>query len=116
MASTKELFRSFAGGEITPELAGRIDLTKFQTGLGLARNFITLPHGPAVRRPGFRYVLEVKDPGHAVRLLPFAFSATQTIVIEMGHEYFRFHSDGGTVVEAALPIAAVTRANPGVVT
>ncbi|PZP15023.1 MAG: hypothetical protein DI607_07820, partial [Sphingomonas hengshuiensis] len=116
MASTKELFRSFAGGEITPELAGRIDLTKFQTGLGLSRNFITLPHGPAVRRPGFRYILEVRDPAHAVRLLPFAFSATQTIVIEMGHEYFRFHSDGGTVVELALPIAAISQSNPGVVT
>ena len=51
----KTLLRSFAGGEITPELYGRLDLTKYQTGLALARNFTTLPHGPATRRPGFRF-------------------------------------------------------------
>ena len=46
--STKLLARSFAGGEITNELSGRLDLSKFQTGLSLCRNFIVLPHGPAV--------------------------------------------------------------------
>ena len=48
----KALLRSFARGIITPEMYGRIDLTAFQTGLGDALNFITLPHGPAARRPG----------------------------------------------------------------
>ena len=28
----KTLFQSFAGGEITPEMYGRLDLVKFQTG------------------------------------------------------------------------------------
>jgi len=37
----KTLHRSFAGGEVTPELYGRIELSKFQTGLALARNSIT---------------------------------------------------------------------------
>ncbi len=106
--STKMLLRSFAGGEITPELAGRLDLTKYQTGLSLCRNFITLPHGPATRRPGFEYVNEVGESAAPVRLIPFTFSATQTVVAEFGHEYVRFHANGGTVLEDAKAIASIS--------
>jgi hypothetical protein len=105
--STKFLLRSFAGGEITPELAGRLDLVKYQTGLALARNFITLPHGPAARRPGFEFINEAKDSTQAVRLIPFAFSASQTAVLEFGHQYIRFHIDGGTLLEATKAIASI---------
>lgn len=97
--STKHLLRSFAGGEITPELAGRLDLVKYQTGLSLCRNFITLPHGPAVRRTGFEFVRAAGDSTHAVRLIPFTFSASQTAVLEFGHEYIRFHIDGATLLD-----------------
>ena len=106
--STKTLLRSFAGGEVTPELAGRLDLTKYQTGLSLARNFITLPHGPAARRPGFEYVNRCKDSTHPVRLIPFQFSADQTVVIEMGHQYLRFHIDGGTLLESPISVSSVS--------
>ncbi len=105
--SIKTLLRSFAGGEITPELAGRLDLTKFQTGLALARNFITLPHGPATRRPGFEFINEAKDSTAAVRLVPFSFSATQTAVLEFGHQYIRFHIGGGTLLETAKAIVSI---------
>jgi hypothetical protein len=108
--STKFLLRSFAGGEITPELAGRIDLTKYQTGLALVRNFITLPHGPATRRPGFEFVRAAGDSTHQVRLIPFAFSATQTVVLEFGHEYIRFHIEGATLLDpgTGLPYQIAT--------
>ena len=105
--SNKLLLRSFAGGEITPELAGRLDLTKFQTGLALVRNFITLPHGPAARRPGFEFINEAKTSTSAVRLMPFSFSATQTAVLEFGDLYLRFHIDGGTLIEATQAIASI---------
>lgn len=113
---TKTLWRSFAGGEITPELFGRFELTKFQTGLRQALNFITLPHGPAVRRPGTRHVLEAKDSTGNVRVIPFAFSADQTMVLEFGHQYIRFHTGGSTLVETGLAITGITQANPGVLT
>lgn len=115
--SIKNLLRSFAGGEITPELAGRLDLTKYQTGLSLARNFITLPHGPAARRPGFEFINEVGDYTHAVRLIPFSFSAEQTAVLEFGHQYIRIHINGSTMLGAGLLATsivgnAVTTAGP----
>lgn len=105
--SARTLLRSFAGGEITPELFGRLDLAKYQTGLALCRNFQVLPHGPATRRPGFRYVAEVRDSTKRVRLIPFAFSADQTVMLEFGHLYVRFHVAGATLLEANVAVASV---------
>ncbi len=112
----KLLWRSFAGGEITPELFGRFELTKFQTGLRKALNMITLPHGPSVRRPGTRHVLEALDSTRRVRLIPFSFSADETVVLEFGHQYVRFHTNGATVLETGKAITAITQASPGVFT
>ena len=106
--SVKTLTRSFAGGEITPELFGRIDLGKFQTGLAVCRNFIPLPHGPVARRPGTKYVNEVKTSANYTRLIPFAFSADQTMVLEFGNQYLRFHTLGGTLISGGSPYEIVT--------
>jgi hypothetical protein len=104
---SRALLRSFAGGEITPELYGRIDLSKYQTGLAKCLNFRVLPHGPAQRRPGFKFINQVKDSTHAVRLIPFAFSADQTVVLEVGHQYIRFHPNGQTLLEASKAIVSI---------
>jgi hypothetical protein len=103
----KTLLRSFAGGEITPELYGRLDLTKYQTGLARAQNFQVLPHGPAARRPGFEYVIESRSNSYLPRLIPFAFSATQTIVLEFGHTIIRFHTNGDTLLETAKAVVSI---------
>lgn len=108
MASTKTLTRSFAGGEITPEMYGRLDNVKFQTGLALARNGIVLPHGPFTKRPGFSYVRVAKTSTNLVRIIPFSFSATQTMVLELGHQYMRFHALGATLLDTGVPYEVVT--------
>lgn len=113
---TQQLLRSFAGGEITPELYGRADLDKFQTGLAEATNFVILPHGPAQNRAGFKFVNAAKDASTAVRLIPFSYSADQTMVLEFGDGYIRFHTDGGTLLESEKTITDITSAGVGVVT
>lgn len=112
----KTLNRSFAGGEITPELFGRIDLTKFQTGLKNCRNFEILPHGPATNRTGFEYVLETKFSAKKSVLLPFIYNTSQTYQLEFGDFYVRFHTNNGTVLNASQAITSATNANPGVFT
>lgn len=114
--STKSLTRSFASGEITPELFGRIELAKFQTGLKTCRNFETLPHGPAANRSGFEYVLETKFSAKVSALLPFIYNTSQTYQIEFGDLYIRFHTNNGTVCEASQSITSATNASPGVFT
>ena len=97
MAQTRVYHRSFGGGEVSPEMYGRIDDVRFQTGAATMRNFIALPQGPAENRPGFAFVREVKDSTKRTRLLPFTFSTTQTMVLELGAGYFRFHTQGATL-------------------
>ena len=97
MPSTRQYFRSFAGGEMSPEMFGRVDDVKFQTGAATMRNFIALPQGPAENRPGTAFVREVKDSTKRTRLIPFTYSTTQTMAIELGAGYFRFHTQGATL-------------------
>lgn len=101
--SIRTLQRAFVGGEVTEELFGRIDDAKYQHGLAVCRNFIVKPQGPVENRPGFEYVRAVKDSSTAVRLLPFTYSTTQTMVLEMGAGYIRFHTDAATLLSGSPP-------------
>ena len=103
MANVRTLQRSFAGGEVSPEMFGRSDDAKYLSGLAKCRNFITKPQGPAENRPGFAFVREVKDSTKRTRLIPFTYSTTQTMVIELGAGTFRFHTQGGTLLSAGTP-------------
>lgn len=107
MPTVRTLARSFAGGEIAPELYGRMDLDKYQTGLARCRNFVVQPHGPVQNRPGFAYVNAVRDSSRRTRLIPFSFSASETMVLEFGHHYIRFHTNGGTLLELAKAIGSI---------
>jgi hypothetical protein len=86
----KTFTHSFAGGEVSQELFGRFDL--ITNSLDTCRNFITLPHGPAVNRTGFQYVATSKDSSKKSRVITFSFSNTQTFIIEIGAGYFRWYT------------------------
>lgn len=122
MPNVRTLQRSFAGGEMSPEMFGRIDDVKYQTGAATMKNFMATPQGPAENRPGFAFVREVKDSTKRTRLIPFTYSTTQTMVIELGAGYTRFHTNGSTLL-VGTPSAyrtsatvTITIATPGVVT
>jgi hypothetical protein len=97
MPVTRNFKQAFSGGEISPEMFGRISDTKFQQGAAIMRNFVAKPQGPAQNRPGFAFVREVKDSTKSTRLLPFTFNTTQTMILEFGEQYFRFHTQGQTL-------------------
>lgn len=91
---------------------GRIDDGKFQSGAASIENLIATPLGPAEKRPGFEYVNTTKDNGPA-RLIPFTYSTTQTVVIEIGAGYFRFHTQGATLLYSSTQ-PAFKLCNPAV--
>lgn len=102
MANVRTFHRSFAGGEVTPEFFGRVDEVANITGLQRCRNMRTLPHGPVENRPGTRFVKEVKDSTKRTRLIPFYFGDNQTFSIELGEGYFRFHTNGATLLAGTV--------------
>ena len=101
MPVTRTFLKSFSSGEISPEMLGRIDDAKYQQGAAKMLNFIAKPQGPAMNRSGFAFVKEVKDSTKKTRLIPFRFNVSQTMAIEVGNQYFRFHTNGETVLYTA---------------
>jgi hypothetical protein len=99
---------SFVGGEVTPEFFGQVTDAKYQAGLAMCRNFRILPHGPAQNRAGFEFVAEVKDSTKLCRLFPFEYSTTQTMVLQAGDQYLRFHTQAATLLSGGVPYEVAT--------
>ena len=108
MAKASPAFTNFTAGELSPRLDGRTDLSKYLNGVKKMENLIVHPHGGASRRPGTKFVREVKNSAHNCRLIPFEFNVTQAYILEFGDEYFRIHKDGGTVVDGSSDPIEVT--------
>lgn len=89
---------AFTSGEISPRLQARFDLDAYYTGAAVLKNFVCLPHGPLLRRQGTTFIAEAG--GSDVRLIPFKFSATQSLIIELGNNYARFFFKGGQITNS----------------
>lgn len=119
MANTRLFHRSFAGGEITPEMFGRIDADRYQTGAARVRNMVCKPHGPVRSRPGLKLSAAVKNSANRTRLIPFTYSSDETFVLEVGLGYIRLHQNGsllnmtGVTVNAYKATATASSTNTG---
>ena len=95
----KVIQNSFTGGEQSPAMFGRIDdQGGYQAGLAKCENFIVLPQGPVQNRAGFEFVRAAKYADKKCILIPFTFNTSQTMVIEFGEKYARFHTEGATLL------------------
>jgi hypothetical protein len=108
MARVAVQLTNFTGGELSPRLDGRNDLTKYASGCKTLENIIVYPHGSAARRPGTQFVAEVKDSTKKTRLIPFEFSTTQTYMLEFGNQYIRFYKDNGVILSGGSPYEIVS--------
>lgn len=99
---------SFAAGEVSPRLQGRIDLTRYQSGAQKVRNLFSLPQGPLLRRRGTKHVGAAFSDTYQSRLIPFIFSRTDRIVIEVSEGVFRFIKDGAYILSGGSPLELIT--------
>ncbi len=120
MSTINAIQPSFAAGELSPFLYGRVDLAKFHVGCRTLQNFFVHPHGGASNRPGTMFVGEVDDSAVRHRLIPFQFRtlpAGQTYALVFGHRTLQvvMFNDGapgfvedtpGHVYTLAMPYAA----------
>lgn len=105
---TKIIQPSFAGGELSPDCYGRVDLARYGTSVRTGKNFIVRPYGGLSNRPGFQFLGEVKDSATRVRLIPFEYSTEVAYVIELGDGYMRFWANGALVLDDGDPVEVVT--------
>lgn len=88
----------FNAGELSARMLGRADFNKYQNAVEEMLNFIPLAEGGAMRRPGSRFVAEVKDSSVKTRLKRFEFSTKQAYILEFGNGYIRFFRNQGQIV------------------
>lgn len=93
-----QLKSSFAGGELSPYMYGRTDITKYDSGAAVLRNFFVLRYGGAANRPGFKFIAQTYNNKKAV-LIPFMYSTDQNYIVEITAGRCQFYTDGGIVVK-----------------
>lgn len=99
---TKVIQTNFTGGEISPTLAGRIDLDKYYKSCATAENVIIMPHGGLKRRDGLAKVTDTYINKYC-RLEPFVFNITQTYLIAIATDYIHIYKDGVEMATIASP-------------
>src|SRR5215217_6949087 len=105
-----QLIPSFNAGELSPYLDARSDLEKYASGCRLLENNVILPYGGVYRRPGTEYLGVAKHSDRRCRLLGFNFSTTTRFVLEVGHLYLRFWSNGVQVAKGTATAWATATA------
>ena len=85
---------AFTGGEISGEVASRVDLEKYQLALLTAENAIIRPYGPVYKRPGSIYAGRMKYDDRAEILVRFEYSVEVSYLLEFGDRYIRIWRDG----------------------
>ena len=94
---------AFTGGEISAEVANRVDLDKYQFAVLQAYNCLIKPHGPIYRRPGMKYMARTKYSDKACILVPF----NGDYLLEIGEKYIRVHKNGFYInIEVMTPYTA----------
>ena len=73
---------SFASGEISPDVASRVDLDKYQSALLTAENVFVRPYGSAYRRPGMEHIANIASG--KIRLKEFAVDADTSYLLVFG--------------------------------
>lgn len=98
---------AFTGGEISAEVANRVDLDKYQFAVLQAYNCLIKPHGPIYRRPGMKYMARTKYSDKACILVPFNGADNTDYLLEIGEKYIRVHKNGLYInIEVVTPYTA----------
>ena len=106
---------SFNAGEWSPHLNARVDMQKYRSGAALLENFFVDYRGGASTRTGTKYIIQAYKSSTSVRLISFQASFNVGYVLEFGNGYIRFIYQGSPILETALNITGITKANPCVV-
>ena len=101
---TKVIQNSLNAGELSPDLDARTDVTKYYNGATKISNALALTQGGAIKRSGGKWIAKAKG---ACNLLPFSFSADDSMVIEAGNGYMRFYKDSDRVMTDAVTIVGI---------
>jgi len=109
MAQQQPIKTRLNAGELSPFLEGATDFDQYPKGLSLCQNFIPIVQGPIIKRPGTKFVIEVKDSSKTVNISEFIFADDDAYILEFGDLYVRFCANHAQVESSpSVPLEVVT--------
>ena len=104
---SQQVITNFGGGIVSPLYYAAADAEKYQNSLQEGLNWLILPQGAALYRPGWEHeaVCENTAPENTRRLVKFA-AAGMDYLLEFGHLYLQIRLDGKKVKRFVTPWAA----------
>ena len=99
---------AFNGGEVTPYLRHRTDFEKNPTSAEEMSNFLPMPYGGVIKRPGLVSVAELVSAGQNSRLLPFIASTGDKYLLRFTPDLLTIHRTDGTVADSVDFMAGYT--------
>lgn len=112
---------SYAAGELSPSIWGRVDYAKWNIGASVFRNCFVSYRGPASSRAGLGWVGKSLTPASPSSLPPkmvrFQFNIFQSYQLEFGVDalarpYMRVVANGAYVTDNPVNVVGATQANP----
>jgi hypothetical protein len=108
MAKTYTLQTSFASGEVTPFIYGRVDRDIYYNGAAKLRNVYVTPLGGVIRRGGTEKIDSTTNNARC-RMISFQFNVIQTYLLVFAQGEFKVYKNG--VLQATVtssPISNIT--------
>lgn len=97
---------SFNGGELSPRVRDRIDLSVRQIGVKTMLGWLPTVQGSAEACPGT--VRMAGAPSGAIRLIPYVFNTTQSYIIILTDHKARFITNGVEIMAGGVPYEIAT--------
>lgn len=95
---------AFTSGEISSEVANRVDLDKYQYSVLQAGNCLVKPYGPIYKRPGLKYIARTKYSDKKSILVAFNGSDDKDYLLNIGEKYIEVFKNGEKLnVEIVTP-------------
>lgn len=118
MAKSKKHYVNLNGGEWSRKLHDRVDHEKYPSALRIAKNVVPYPQGPLAKRKGQEFLAPAKYDDKPCNWIEFQFSRDDSVAIEAGDGYLRFHLNSGLQVfdNAGDTTVTATASNPVVLT
>lgn len=101
MPATADLRFAFNRGELGKTSLGRVDREAFRLAAETQENFMPLPQGPMMLRPGTAFV-GTTNSNLPTKLVPFVFSLTDTALLEMTNQTMRVWVDDALVTRVSV--------------
>lgn len=91
---------NFNAGELSPDMWGRIESDRYQSGVRVGRNVFFRPEGGVVRRPGLEYIgYGLAGLTIDAKFIPFKFNNEQTYMLVAQPDNIYFIKDGGVILD-----------------